>query len=78
MPLRDLETISRFHWDLTLKKESSTSPLSNLRGQMLFHTEAGTRLGYVSLEDRGWSREASGLAKGGETFGSGTSPVPLP
>ena len=48
------------------------------RGQMLFHTEAGTRLGYVSLEDRGWSREALGLAKGGETFGSGTSPVPLP
>lgn len=49
-PLRDLKTISRLHQDLTLKKKSSTSPLSNLRGQMLFHTEAGTRL--VSLEDR--------------------------
>lgn len=75
MPLRDLKTISRLHQDLTLKKKSSTSPLSNLRGQM-FHTEAGTRL--VSLEDRAWSREALGLADGGETFGSGTSPVPLP
>lgn len=49
-PLRDLKTISRLHQDLAFKKKSSTSPLSSLRGQMLFHTEAGTRL--VSLEDR--------------------------
>lgn len=75
MPLRDLKTISRLHQDLTLKKESSTSPLSNLRGQMLFHTEAGTRLGDVSLEDRGWSLE---LSRGWRNLYSGTSPVPLP
>lgn len=67
MPLRDLKTISRLHQDLTLKKESSTSPLSNLRGQMLFHTEAGTRLGYVSLEDRG-SERSFGLNKGCRNF----------